>query len=66
MAKTSAYLATAIGLNSEKMNPLSSLECYKLTIDKKHPMMNILIVVGLILAVKEEKGLEKSRGGINS
>ncbi|PLW13847.1 hypothetical protein PCANC_04645 [Puccinia coronata f. sp. avenae] len=51
---------------STKKKPLSSVDYYQIEIDQRHPVMNILTVVGLLLTLREENELKRAAGGINA
>ncbi|KAA1127584.1 hypothetical protein PGTUg99_002908 [Puccinia graminis f. sp. tritici] len=54
----------AVAKINTKKKPLSSIDYYQIEIDQRHPIMNILTVVGLLLTIKEENELQRAAGGI--
>ncbi|KAA1133935.1 hypothetical protein PGTUg99_032956 [Puccinia graminis f. sp. tritici] len=56
----------AVAKINTKKKPLSSIDYYQIEIDQRHPIMNILTVVGLLLTIKEENELQRAAGGIKT
>ncbi|OAV97024.1 hypothetical protein PTTG_11653 [Puccinia triticina 1-1 BBBD Race 1] len=56
----------AVAKLNAKKKPLSGHDYYQIEIDQRHPIMNILTVVGLLLTIKEENELQRAAGGINT